>query len=185
MDVLTRAYFVNLESDEWDLQYEAYQRILEMTKQEVDWAYEVWDDIVQNLSNRDAHIRSRCAQLLAHLAISDPQKRILGDFSLLWKVTTRDPKFITKRHSLQSIWRVGLAGKEQKDLLLEHFIKWFKHCHQEKNCRLIRSDLLQGLRNLYEQQSCEKVKKVALELIEVELEEEYREKYKRIWEGYR
>lgn len=85
MDVLTRAYFVNLESDEWDLQYEAYQRILEMTKQEVDWAYEVWDDIVQNLSNRDAHIRSRCAQLLAHLANQRPSKKNPWCFSLLWR----------------------------------------------------------------------------------------------------
>ncbi|MFC0014139.1 hypothetical protein ACFFJI_02460 [Allobacillus sp. GCM10007491] len=181
MDVLTHAYFVNLQSDEWDLQYEAYQELLEMTKQEVDWAYEVWEDIVQDLSNRDAHIRSRSAQLLAHLAISDPQKRILDDFAQLWKVTTRDPKFITKRHSMQSIWRVGLAGSEQKDLLLEHLTDWFKHCHQEKNCALIRSDLLQGLRNLYDQQPCEKIKRTVHELIEVETNEKYVEKYKEIW----
>lgn len=75
VDVLTRAYFVNLESDEWDLQYEAYQRILEMTKQEVDWAYEVWDDIVQNLSNRDAHIRSLLCSAIGTLSNQRPAKK--------------------------------------------------------------------------------------------------------------
>ncbi len=61
------------------------------------------------------HRRSRGAQFLAGLAISDPEKRILTIFPTLWEVT-KDPKFVTARHSLQAIWRVGLAGEEQKHL---------------------------------------------------------------------
>ncbi|GAB3057438.1 hypothetical protein GCM10027286_21440 [Virgibacillus ainsalahensis] len=44
---------------------------------------------------------------------------MLKDFQALWEVT-KDEKFVTARHSLQSIWRVGLSGKEQKEMVIEH-----------------------------------------------------------------
>ncbi len=185
MDVLTHAYFVNLDSDDWDLQYEAYQKILEITKREVTWAYEVWDELVEHLRHKDPHIRSRAAQFLAHLAISDPEERILDDFPKLWRVATKDPKFVTKRHSLQSIWRVGLAGKKQKDLLLDHLIDWFKNCENEKNCTLIRSDIIQGLRNLHSEAPSSRLEHIAYDLIELETDEKYKAKYEKTWKVHK
>src|SRR5690625_1664333 len=107
MDEKTSMYFANLESDDRTKQYEAFMNILEITKEEVSWAYEVWDQLVDDLTNSNAHKRSRAAQFLAHLAISDPKNKILDDFSAIWNVT-KDEKFVTARHSLQAIWRIGL-----------------------------------------------------------------------------
>ena len=114
MDSVTKSYFEKLEAGDKEVQYEAFNNILAAISEEVDWAYEVWDELKEWLTDPDNHRRSRAAQFLCGLAISDPEKRMLDDFPSIWTVT-KDEKFVTARHSLQSIWKVGLAGEEQKD----------------------------------------------------------------------
>ncbi|PLR76239.1 hypothetical protein CU633_16775 [Bacillus sp. V3-13] len=180
METQVTRYFDDLESTDKEIQYEAYKSLLTLTEEKVDWAYEVWDQLLQDLNNRDNHKRSRAAQFLSNLAISDPEKRMLNDFPALWEVT-RDPKFVTARHSLQSIWRVGLAGDEQQELLLNHFTDRFTHCVEEKNYTLIRYDIIQGLRNLYDDVKKGEIKQKALDLIATEEDSKYQKKYATVW----
>lgn len=180
MDSLTRSFFENLEAKDKNLQYEAFQNILAATNTEVDWAYEVWDELREWLTGRDVHRRARAAQFLSSLAISDPEKRMLSDFSALWEVT-KDPKFVTARHALQSIWRVGLAGPEQKQLVINLFDDRFQNGTSEKNYTLIRYDMIVGLKKLYDQLMDEQIKKTALDLIESEEDVKYRKKYMSAW----
>ena len=180
MDSATKTYFEDLEAKYKDVQYEAFQNIITVTEKEVDWAYDVWDQLKEWLSDRDPHRRSRGAQFLASLAISDPEKRMLADFPVLWEVT-RDPKFVTARHALQSIWKVGLAGPEQKQLVITHFIDRFQNGANEKNYTLIRYDMIEGLKKLYDQLNDEQIKQTALELIESEEDVKYRKKYLSVW----
>lgn len=180
VDSVTRSYFANLEAKDKDVQFEAFNNIIAATKEEVDWAYEVWDELKEWLTDTDNHRRSRAAQFLAGLAKSDPEKRILGDFSALWKVT-KDPKFVTARHSLQSIWKVGLAGKEQKEMVINHVVDRFQNGVDEKHYTLIRFDMIQGLKNLYDILKDEEIKKIAMGLIETEEDVKYRKKYMTVW----
>ncbi|QHA91325.1 hypothetical protein [Bacillus sp. N1-1] len=175
-----KKHFKGLEAEDKTVQYEAFQALLQVTKSEVEWAYEVWDELVEGLSSKNNHTRSRCAQLLSQLAISDPEKRILVDFPKLWAVT-KDPKFVTARHSFQSIWRVGLAGEEQKVIVMGHLITRFEQCYQEKNGTLIRSDILQSLHSLYEEVKEQEIKERALQLIEFVDDPKYQKKYRAIW----
>ncbi|WP_147804231.1 hypothetical protein [Alkalicoccus halolimnae] len=180
MDKALRTSFDHLEQADKEAQYEAYLHIMETTKQEVDWAYEVWDKLTEMLIDPDAHRRSRAAQFLSHLAVSDPEERILDDFFKVWEVTY-DKKFVTARHSLQTIWRIGLAGEKQKALVLSHLSDRFREADKEKNGTLIRSDILQGTRHLYEADKEEAVKLEALALIETEADGKQRKKYRKIW----
>lgn len=180
MDDVIRSHFANLEAENKDDQYEAFISILAATKVKVDWAYEVWDQLVQWLADADNHRRSRAAQFLAHLAISDPEERIINDFPALWKVTY-DPKFVTARHSLQAIWRVGLAGQKQKKLVLNHFTDRFQNGASEKHYTLIRFDMIQGLKNLFDQLQDEDIKQLAMDLIETEEDPKYKKKYLSVW----
>jgi hypothetical protein len=180
MDTQIIQYFHDLGSKEKDIQYEAFKNILAVTEKEVDWAYEVWDQLLEDLKDPDNHKRSRAVQFLAHLAISDPEKRILNDFPEIWKVTY-DEKFVTARHSLQSIWRIGLAGEEQLDMVLEHLNDRFKNCLDEKNYTMIRFDITQGLRNLYDEIEKPIIKYLALDLIDAEENRKYRKKYAAVW----
>ncbi|MGG3625360.1 hypothetical protein ABES25_17610 [Bacillus gobiensis] len=180
MDSITNSYFENLEAKDKSLQLEAFQNIMDATKGKVDWAYEVWDQLIEWLTDPDNHRRSRAAQFLAGLAISDPDKQMLRDFPALWEVT-KDPKFVTARHSLQSIWKVGLAGPEQKEMVLNHIIERFKNGMNEKHYTLIRYDMIEGLKKLYDEINDEHIKEIAMTLIESEEDSKYRKKYLSAW----
>ena len=102
MDSKMKRKFEKSKSQDKEERYESYLNILEATEHQVDWAYEVWDQLIEDLSDSDNHQRSRAAQYLPNLAKSDPEQRMINDFPKVWEVTY-DKKFVTARHSLQSI----------------------------------------------------------------------------------
>lgn len=180
MDKRTRTNLDNLRSEDRELQNKAFYSILKATDKPVDWAYEAWDEMVEGLSHKDNHVRAIAAQILCNLAKSDPRNRMLKDFDALLAVT-KDERFVTARHCLQSIWKVGVAGKKQRKMLVDGLAGRFKECITEKNCTLIRYDIIQDLKKLYEEVRDEKIKGRALELIETEEDLKYRKKYASLW----
>ncbi|MFC5714402.1 hypothetical protein ACFPU1_16775 [Thalassorhabdus alkalitolerans] len=180
MDNQVQREFEKAKSKNKHERYEAYCKILEATEETVDWAYEVWDQLVEDLTHQDNHVRSQAAQYLANLSKSDPEQRILRDFPKLWTVT-KDEKFVTARHSLQSVWKVGLAGNQPKDMVMKHMVDRFHQCTEEKNYTLIRSDIIQNMRNLYDILDEEEIKETAMELIATVDEKKYKKKYEAIW----
>src|SRR3954454_4023585 len=180
MDNQIKLAFEKSKSGDKDERYEAYQNILNVTDQQVDWAYEVWNQLIEDLTHKDNHQRSRAAQYLANLAKSDPEMRIMKDFPKLWEVT-KDEKFVTARHSLQSIWKVGIAGTVQKEMVMEFMVERFKKCADEKNFTLIRNDIIQNMKNLYDYFNDEFIKQTALDLIDTVDDKKYKKKYMDIW----
>ena len=179
MDSQTRKHADILRSEDRELQNEAFFHILKETEKPVDWAYEVWDQLVEGLRHKDNHVRAISAQILANLAKSDPKNRMKKDFPALMAVT-RDEKFVTARHTLQSIWKVGMEPRMQKTVV-EALAAWFRNCASEKNQTLIRYDIIQDLRNLYDELKDEKIKEKALALIETEEDAKYKKKYAGVW----
>ena len=180
MNKATQTNLNNLWSSDRALQNTAFTTILKATDKPVDWAYEAWDTVVANLSHKDNHNRAIAAQVLCNLVKSDPKGRILKDFDALLAVT-RDERFVTARHCMQALWKVGAAGKKQQKRLVDGLAGRFAECATEKNCTLIRYDISQSLRNLYDAVQDEKVRKRALELIETEPDLKYRKKYASLW----
>jgi len=172
----------NLSSADRQLQNQAFSYILEVTEKPVDWAYETWDELVAMLSSQDNHERAIAAQVLCNLAKSDPEKRMLRDSAALLAVT-RDERFVTARHCLQAIWKVGAAGKDQQKIVVEGLERRFNECITEKNCTLIRYDICQCLRNLYDEVGDEKIREKALELIDTEEDLKYKKKYRTLWKS--
>ena len=180
MDKTTQTNLDNLWSEDRELQNKAFTYILEATDTPVDWAYDLWDEMVENLSHKDNHNRAIAAQILCNLAKSDPKNRMLRDFDALLAVT-KDERFVTARHCLQALWKVGAAGKKQQKRYMEGLERRFRECITEKNGTLIRYDILQSLRNVYDAVKDEKIKEKALELIETEEDLKYRKKYASLW----
>ena len=179
MDSKTQKHADNLRSEDRELQNQAFSYILKETEKPVDWAYEIWDQLVEGLRHKDNHVRAISAQILANLAKSDPKNRMQKDFPALMAVT-KDEKFVTARHTLQSIWKVGMEGNMQKTVV-EALANRFKDCITEKNWTLIRYDIIQDLRNLYDQGKDERIKQKALELIDTEEDAKYKKKYASVW----
>ncbi len=180
MDDMTTSAINSILSDDRALQGEAYMRLMAMTEQPVSWAYEVWDDLVGLLVHQNNRVRSIASQLLANLAKSDPEERILRDLPALLAVT-RDERTVTARHCLQSLWKIGLVGPQHQVMLMTVLEKRYMDCEPEKNRTMIRGDIIQGLRNLYDVTGDEAIRDRALALISLEEDPRYRKKYVRIW----
>src|SRR4030042_2137410 len=103
MDKVTRTSLENLRSQDGDARHKAFNDVLKVTDKQVDWAYEGWDELIENLRDKDNHQRVIAAQVLCNLAKSDPQDRMLKDFGAILAVT-KGERFVTARHCLQSIW---------------------------------------------------------------------------------
>lgn len=180
MDKTIRTHLDNIRSTSGQLQYKAYFALMEETEKPVDWAYEAWDELVDGLTHKDNHVRAIASQLLANLAKSDPKGRMFKDFDKLLNVT-KDEKFVTARHCLQNIWKVGLGGKNAQQLVMKGLEKRYHECVSEKNYKLIRYDILVSMRNLYNATTSSEIKEKALELIEVETDAKYKKKYAGVW----
>ena len=176
MNAITRGHFQNIHSADRQVQGASYAYLLEATRKPVDWAYEVWDELLAGLKAKDNRLRSIAAQLLCNLAKSDPRERILKDFGKLL-AGTKDPQFVTARHTLQALWHVGLVGKKQQAKVVTGLSARFRECAEEKNGTLIRYDIVQGLRRIHDATKDEGIRKRALALIATEEDPKYRRKY--------
>ena len=182
MDETTQLHVNNIWSKDKDLQNAAYTYLIAATETPVVWAYDAWDDLIAGLSDKDNRVRAITSQILCHLAQSDPEKRMLADFDKLLLVT-KDERFVTARHCLQSLWKVGLAGLRQREMVVAGLNGRYHDCTTEKNCTLIRFDIIQDLKNLYDAVPDEAIKAKALALIEMEEDLKYRKKYATLWRG--
>jgi len=182
MDAIVRTNLDNLWAAGRQVQNESFSYILDVTNQPVGWAYEAWDEMIANLGDKDNHNRAIAAQVLCNLAKSDPAYRMAGDFSALLAVT-KDERFVTARHCMQALWKVGVVGKKQQKLVIDGLTQRFKECRAEKNCTLIRYDIIQSLKNMYDVVADEKIRQKALELIESEEDLKYRKKYASLWKS--
>jgi hypothetical protein len=180
MDATTRGHLAALRDRDAETQGAAYRALIEATERPVDWAYEAWDELLAALRHADNRTRSIAAQVLCNLARSDPEGRMLRDFAALLEVT-RDERFVTARHCLQALWKVGAAGPAQKDMVVEGLCSRFADCAAEKNRTLIRADILEGLRRLYELDGDAAIRARALALIETEPDPKYRKKFAAPW----
>jgi predicted component of type VI protein secretion system len=97
------ALFAARESSDRDAAYQAFVDLMALADKPVDWSYEVWDRMVGDLSHRDGHRRAFAAQMLARLAISDPENRMRRDFAALAAVM-KDEK-VSKKQS--SSWKAA------------------------------------------------------------------------------
>jgi hypothetical protein len=105
---------------------------------------------------------------------------MLRDFPALFDVVT-DERFVTARHALQAMWKVGRVGKNYQELVVSALERRFADCVTHKNCTLIRYDIIECLRKLFDAVQDETVRTRAKALIELEGNAKYRKKYSTLW----
>src|SRR5260370_35712453 len=135
----------DLRSADKDRQNTAFASLDEATQEPVDWAYEVWDDLLRILVEGDNRQRAIGAQILCNLATSDPQGRMVQDVEALL-VVTKDERFVTARHCLQSLWKVAVAGERQREVVVQGVVRRFQGGGGEKNGPWLRYAIVGGRR---------------------------------------
>ncbi|WP_144127274.1 hypothetical protein [Catellatospora sichuanensis] len=158
----------------------AFDAFMDETGQPVPWAHEVWGEVVAQLGHADNHNRAVAAQLLCNLAAGDPSERIVDDLPALIEVT-RDPRFVTARHCLLSLWRIGLAGPVERAAVVAALEGRYRDCAAEKNATLIRNDIVASLRRLCDATGDAGIESTARRLIDLETDPKYRRKYLGHW----
>jgi hypothetical protein len=174
------AALTKLHSTDKTLQNEAFQELMALTAAPVPWAYEIWDDIVKTCADKDNRRRAIAAQVLANLAQSDPEGRMARAFPFLLNVT-RDERFVTARHALESLWKVAIVGVANQKLVLTGLRNRFVECAAEKNCTLIRYDITVVLQTIHAHTNDDGVRALSQELIATETDEKYKKKYLTVW----
>jgi hypothetical protein len=180
MDKIIRTHLDNIRSEDGQVQNKAYFALMDATEKPVDWVYDAWDELVDGLTHNDNHVRAISSQILTHLAKSDPKGRIFKDFDKLLNVT-KDERFVTARHCMQSLWKVAVVGKKQQKLYLDGMEKRFKECVTEKNGKLIRYDILVSMRNVYNEIGDESIREKAQALIASEKDVKNQKKCAGVW----
>ena len=132
------------------------------------------------LKEVDKHQRTIADQVLDYLAKSDPKQRMLNDLDKLIDVT-KDEKCVTARHSLQCLWKTGIVNEKLRAKLIKELSNRFKEGINEKNCTLIRYDIIVVFRKIFDIVKDEKIKDASILLIKTEQEEKYRKKYSGEW----
>lgn len=176
METQNKKYINDLGSTDDKTRLNALQAILGVTENKVDWAYEVWDDLLDKRNDANSYQRSIAIQVLCNMAKSDPENRIQVSLDRLL-AHTRDEKFITSRQCIQSIWKIAAANEQTTEIILDHLEKQFEDCAGEKHYNLLRQDIIQSMRLLYECKKDDMVLARAEDLVNREEEEKYRKKY--------
>ena len=180
MDDKTASSLADLHSADHRRQDNAYQYFMAATDKPIDWAYDVWADLLATLKTGDNRQRAIAAQVFCGLAKSDPELRMVKDLPALLAVT-KDERFVTARHCMQSLWKIGVEGEKQRTALMKGLQARFKECATEKNCTLIRYDILESMLRIYRVVKEEAIRFTALALIETEPDSKYRKKYASLW----
>ena len=176
MDNKTREFIDNLGSSDDKIRLNALQTILKLTEDKVEWINDVWNLLVAKLDDENSYQRSIGIMVLCNLAKSDTENRVA---SILDRILahTRDEKFITSRQCIQNVWKLALTGSQTKEIVLKHLEKRFKECTEENHYNLIRQDIVQSMRMVYDTEKDDGILARAKEIVKDEAEEKYRKKY--------
>jgi hypothetical protein len=169
----------NLHSADRNVQGASFQHLMKQTDQPVGWSSEARDSLLELLERGNNRGRSIAAQVLCNLAKSDPGSAV----EMLPKLiaATRDEKFVTARHSLLALRRVGIVNEDLARQVVDGLSRRFEECIDEKNCTLIRYDIACVMRQIYDHTGNEEISERVRMLIGTETDPKYRKKYLKEW----
>jgi hypothetical protein len=132
-----------------NIRYEAFKELMTITEQPVQWDDEVWKLLGAKLDSDNSYQRSIGMNLLCNLTRSDHDKHIIGVLPKLLALT-EDEKFITRRQTLQALWKVAWFLPETYENVVGKYVERFTTCVNEEHANLLQRDAIQGLLTLAE-----------------------------------
>jgi hypothetical protein len=176
MDPEIRRLVENLAAVDDRVRFEALELLLQLTQGRVNWADDVWDEMLRKLEEANSYQRSIGLMMLCNLAKSDTSGRMSSTLPLLL-AHTRDEKFITSRQCLQNVWKIAAADTSLTESVLGHLEERFVDCADEPHANLLRRDIVQSFRSLYDAQGDPEVWRRGHALVENEPTDKSRKQY--------
>jgi len=176
-------YMKQLVSKDDTERFNALQKMLEITEQNVTWFNEYKDTFITMLQDENSYHRSIALMLLCNLARNKKDRTEFKKILPLLMNLINDEKFITQRQYIQNIWKAALADKEYKDLIVNQLENEFLSCTSKKHYNLLRMDIIGSLGKIAKEIKDGKLMESVLSLIEREEDEKNKKKYKKAAEG--
>lgn len=151
--------------------------LLEKTEKKIDWFDEVFDDLKSRLKSDNSYQRSIGMMLLCNLSKSDNKQYIDIVLSDLLKLL-KDEKFITRRQTIQNIWKIAIEKEKLQKKIIESLLEKFNECLFEEHYNLVRQDIISSLYAIYQNNSVSCPISLIEDLIEAEEDMKLRKKYK-------
>ena len=180
MNAEVKALFAARKSEDLKESYAALTQLFKLSEKPVTWAYDVWGDLLDQLKTGDNRERAFAAQMLARLAISDPKARILKALPAL-EAVMRDERFVTARHTVQSLWRAGVPSDKHAAQISVALQKRYRDCVTHKNAALIRTDIIEAMVKLGHAVGRDKVELDVDRLLATESDPKARKKQLAVW----
>lgn len=172
----------SLAASDRDAHGAAYDLLSRATAEQVGWADQAWRELKPLLRSKDNRVRSIAGQIMCNVARSASASLVKDDLDEL-VVITHDERFVTARHVLQGLWKVGRGDIDLRHRLLDRLHRRFLAAGSEKNGTLVRYDIFCALRALFDATGDEAVIAVATTLAAAEQDGKYRKKYLGAWRG--
>jgi hypothetical protein len=167
MEEKIREMIVNLAEKDDDIRYEAFRRLMSITEEPVPWIYEAWDELTGKFKSDNSYQRTIAMNLFCNLSRCDSQKRIVEILPQLLALT-EDEKFITRRQTMQALWKVAWFEPELLGPVVDKYIERFSTCVKEEHPNLLQRDIVQALLTLAELRNDTELSKKVNQLIESE-----------------
>lgn len=137
--------FEDLESKDNKIRFEAFQELIRLTENKVNWIYDKWFVLLDKLSSNNSYQRSIGLMLIANLAKSDIENRmrdVLGDFLKSFE----DEKFITSRQCIQNSWKIAICNPSNCTQIVKELERaYFENIHLKSHGNLIKEDVVLSL----------------------------------------
>lgn len=141
--------FIDLESKNGKIRYNALQELIKMSDTKVTWIYYKWFILLKKLSSDNSYQRSIGLMLLANLAKSDNENRI-GEIIDKYIVFFNDEKFITSRQCIQNVWKIAITNEYNCSRIIKELENtYFENIYLKTHGNLIKEDVIFSLFQVY------------------------------------
>ncbi|MDC7126509.1 MAG: hypothetical protein PQJ46_13140 [Spirochaetales bacterium] len=179
MEAMIEKLFNETKRKDNKIRLNALNGLLDITEKKVDWFDEVFDDLKNRLKSDNSYQRSIGMMLLCNLSKSDNEnhlKIVLPDLLQLLK----DEKFITRRQTIQNIWKIAIEKDNLQKKIIEVLLEKFYECLFEEHYNLIRQDIISSLFSIHQKDTDSCPISIINDLIEDEKDVKLQKKYQKI-----
>jgi hypothetical protein len=160
--------FELLDSTDDTTRYGAFKELMSTTEKEVPWIYDKWHLLVDKLSSENSYQRSIGVMLMANLAKSDMENRMVSILDRYLELF-EDEKFITSRQCLQHVWKIAVSKRTCRDKIIKQLeYAYTQNNYLQRHPKLIKEDIISSLFQIYIHSDDESILSLIHNLIESE-----------------
>ena len=134
----------DLESADGSVRKPAFDRLLVITDEPVDWFEDAFEALKTKLYSKNAFQRSIGVMLLSNLAKSDESGRLALCADRCFELL-EDEKFMTARLTAQAIWKVAVAQPPLRAKVVDALMRALSNSNASPHPNLIRQDIVLSL----------------------------------------